>query len=124
LSPLQELPLQLLPDHELPLQLLPDHELPLQLQSLQDFPLQDFPDQLIPDHDLPLQELPDQELPFQLPPDQELPAASAAARAVASKAWPKMSCSPIRATPSIEMWSTPREISRDPRPVELRKLAA
>jgi hypothetical protein len=88
---------QLLPDHELPDQLLPDHE---------------EPDQLLPDH-----ELPDQLLPFHVPPDQEIPAASRAAMAAESNGLPKMSCSPLRTTPSRVRWSDPRDPSSVPVPV-------
>jgi hypothetical protein len=100
-DPLQELPDQLLPDHELPdqddpLQLLPDHDEPLQL-----LPLQELPDQDEPLHELPDQLLPDHDEPFQVPPDQLWPAASRSAMAAASNGWPKMSCSPVRTTPSI-----------------------
>ena len=71
----------------------------------------------LPDQDEPLHELPDQDEPFQTPPDQLEPAASSAAMAAELKGIPKMSCSPWSTTPLIEMWSVPREASRDPVPV-------
>src|SRR5205085_3821282 len=86
---------------------------PLQLEPLQDEPLHELPDQ-----DDPLHELPVQTEPFQIPPDQLEPVASSAAIAAEMNGLPKMSCSPWRATGPIEMWSVPRDASREPVPVE------
>jgi hypothetical protein len=120
---LQLEPDQLLPDQLLPLQLEPDHLIPDQLLSLQLEPDQLLPDQLEPDQLLPFQPLslqlePDQLLPFHVPPDQLLPAASSAAIAGALKLWPKMSCSPLKTTPSAVRWSDPRALSSEPAPVD------
>ena len=118
LDPDQLLPDQLEPDQLLPDQLLPNHLIPDQLPSLQLEPDQLLPDQLEPDQLLPDQLEPDQVLPFQVPPDQLLPAASRAAIAGALKSWPKMSCSPLRTTPSAVRWSDPRALSSEPTPVD------
>ena len=72
-----------------------DQLLPLQLEPDQLLPLQVLPDQLEPDQLLPLQVL-----PFQLPPDQLLPFASSIAIALELNGMPKMSCSPLRTTPT------------------------
>ena len=100
-------------DQPLSLQLEPDQLLPDQLE-----PDQLLPDHLMPDQLLPLQLEPDQVLPFHVPPDQLLPAASRAAIAGALKSWPKMSCSPLRTTPSALRWSEPRAPSSEPTPVD------
>ena len=102
----------------LPLQLEPDQVLPLQLLPLQLLPLQLLPDQVLPLQLLPLQLEPDQLLPFQVPPDQLLPVASSTAMAGALKLWPKMSCSPLKTTPSAVRWSDPRLLSSEPTPVD------
>src|SRR5262249_37524080 len=87
----------------LELQVLPDQLLPLHVDA----------DQVLPDHVLPLQVL-----AFHDPPDQVEAVASSAAILGASKGIPKMSCSPVSATPSREMWSDPRACSIEPVPVE------
>jgi len=110
-------PSQLLDDQELPDQELPDHELPDHCVALQELPDQELPDQQLPDHELPDQELPDHELPFQLPPDQELAFASAVAIVELLNAFPKMSFSPLRLTPSLTRWLLPRDPSSVPVPV-------
>ena len=81
-------------------------------------PDQEFPLQLLPDQEFPLQLLPDQEFPFQTPPDHELPAASSKAIWAASNDAPKMSCSPESVTPFCLRWTSPRESSSGPVPVE------
>src|SRR3990172_1796649 len=118
LLPDQLLPDQLLPDQLLPDQLLPDQLLPDQLLPDQLLPDQLLPDQLLPDQLLPDQLLPDQELPFQVPPGQLLPAASRVAMAAESKSCPKMSISPVRATPSSDTWSVPQASSSEPVPLD------
>jgi hypothetical protein len=127
-EPLHELPdheepLHELPDHDEPLHELPDHEEPLHELPDHDEPLHELPDHdeplhELPDHEEPLQELPVQTEPFHMPPDQLEPAASRAAIQEAENGLPKMSCSPCSTTPFIEMWSVPREASREPVPVD------
>ena len=56
--------------------------------------------------------------PFHIPPDQLDPVASSAAIVDETNGLPKMSCSPWSATGPIEMWSVPRDASREPVPVE------
>jgi hypothetical protein len=76
----------------------PLHDRPLQDRPDHDSPLHESPDQELPD-----QEFPDHDFPFQIPPDHDLPWASKIAIAGASNGEPMMSCSPVRATPSMEM---------------------
>ena len=80
-------------------------------------PDQEEPLQELPDQEEPLHELPDHEEPFHMPPDQLEPAASSAAIEPEENGLPKMSCSPWSTTPLLEMWSVPREASREPVPV-------
>ena len=118
LEPDQLEPDQLEPDQLLPDHLLPDQLLSLQLEPDQLHPHHLIPDQLLPDQLEPDQLEPDQVLPFQVPPDQLLPAASSAAITGALKSWPKISCSPLKTTPSAVKWSEPRELSSEPVPVD------
>src|SRR5579884_2714795 len=94
---------QLAPSHDPLDQLLPLQLEPLQLEPLHELPDQEEPLHELPDHDEPLHELPVHTDPFQPPPDQLEPAASRPAIEPESKGWPKMSCSPCRTTPFIEM---------------------
>jgi hypothetical protein len=91
--------LQALPDHvELlhvePLQVLPDHVEPLHVE-----PLQVEPDQVLPDQVEPLHVEPLHVLPFHVPPLHVEPLAVNAAIDVESNVFPKMSFSPVSATP-------------------------
>jgi hypothetical protein len=99
---------------------LPDQVLPDQVLPLQVLPLQVDPDQVEPDQVLPLQVDPDQVEPDQVdplktPPFQALAVFSAEATP-ALQACPKMSCSPVSATPPRDTWLSPRACSSEPVP--------
>src|SRR5438094_7045170 len=105
----------------MPSQELPSQELPSQLWPSHEFPSHEFAFQATVSDELPAHELPAHELPFQVPPFQLFPAASRAAMAGATNAWPKMSCSPCNGASFNTRWAVPREASSVPTPVESRK---
>ena len=112
----QELALQLLADHELALQLLADQVLALQLLALQLLALHELADQLLALQELALQLLAVHALPFHVPPDQLDADAVRGAMTLLSKAWPKMSMSPVSVTPLCTRWRVPRALSSEPAP--------
>src|SRR5688572_2533358 len=105
--PDQDMPDQDIPDQDMPDQDIPDHDIPDH-----DIPDQDIPDQDIPDHDMPDQDIPDQFVPLRRP----------AAQLRALNFRPRTSTSPRTWRPLTVTCTDPREASREPAPVESRKL--
>src|SRR4029453_2078462 len=116
--PLQGAPLQKSPLQVLALQALASQALLGETPEDQVLALQESPLQVLALQESPLHASPLQVLAFQSPPDQDFACASSEAISAALNVEPMMSRSPSSTTPSIEMWSWPRESSSEPTPVE------
>ena len=101
---------------------MPDQRCPSQTWSDQRCPDQRWPVQSTPSHKAfdqraPSHVSPDQRWPFHSPPFQLVPFHEACDHRWPFHALPKMSCSPVRATPSMRTCTLPRAASSEPRPL-------
>src|SRR5687767_6895138 len=113
---------QSVPDQDMPDQDIPDQDIPDQDMPDQDIPDQDLPDHDMPDQDMPDQDIPDHDMPDQDIPDQLVPLRRPAAQLRALNVRPRTSTSPRTWRPLTVTCTDPREASREPVPVESRKL--